>query len=145
MPNEVEEELRSMNPELLRLAQERDGAARLLQDLPVRFSPEEISNEGDQQRSWELTGLVYLNARRWREGLPIFQLLYQRMLATQQKNGKRIHKGMPLCWISDCFSALGCPVHAKRYLLLTLCEDAIRGMGTVNPISTGSYFRHVGC
>ena len=35
MPNTVEEELQSKNPELLRLAQqERDGAARLLQDLP---------------------------------------------------------------------------------------------------------------
>jgi hypothetical protein len=32
-------ELESKAPDLLRLAQERDGAARLLKDLPAGFSP----------------------------------------------------------------------------------------------------------
>jgi len=49
MPNVIEQ----LSADLLRLAQERDGAARLLTDLPARFSPKEIANEGDQQRSWD--------------------------------------------------------------------------------------------
>ena len=127
MPNTIEEELRSKSPELLRLVQERDGAARLLEDLPKRFSPEEISNEGNQQRSWELVGLVYLNAQRWQEALLIFRLLYRHMLAAQKNSGRWVHKGMPLVWLSDCFYDLGYPVHAKRYLLLTFVKTPSGG------------------
>jgi hypothetical protein len=64
------------------------------------------------------------------------------MLAAQIEI-QRVHKGMPLVWMSDCFLRLGRPVHAKRYLLLTLCEDAIAWKGTIPPGSTGSYFRLV--
>lgn len=142
MPS-IMEELESISPELLRLAQERDGAARLLKDLPGRFPPKEIANEGKQQRSWELAGLFYLTTNRWPEALSIFRLLYQHMLRAQEDSGQRSHKGMPLVWISDCFARIGCPVHAKRYLLLTLCEDALREKGAISPNSTGSYFRLV--
>src|SRR6516225_2524629 len=48
---------------------------------------------------------------------------------------------MPLCWVGECFSKLGFPVHAKRYLTLTLCEDALRECGIVSPNITGAYFR----
>jgi hypothetical protein len=50
---------------------------------------------------------------------------------------------MPLVWISDCFQQLGFPVHAKLYLMLTLCEDALRENGLVSPDTTGIYFRLV--
>jgi hypothetical protein len=60
------------------------------------------------------------------------------MIEAQEKLG-RFHKGMPLIWISDCFRSLNCPAHAKRYLMLTLCEDAIRGGGDVSPETTGVY------
>jgi hypothetical protein len=55
----------------------------------------------------------------------------------------RINKGMPLVWLSECYYRLGCPVLAKRYLMLTLCEDALRENGTVSPNTTGAYFRLV--
>lgn len=141
MPD-VAEELRALDADLLQLAGERDSVARLLQELPRRFTPQDIVELGPQQRAWELTGLVHLNAGRFHEALAIFWSLYQHMLAAQE-GGQRVHKGTPLVWISDCFLHLGCPVHAKRYLLLTLCEDAIRGQGTIPPDSTGSYFRLV--
>ena len=50
---------------------------------------------------------------------------------------------MPLVWMSDCFRLLGFPVHAKRYLMLTLCEDALRAQGEISPDTTGVYFRLV--
>lgn len=144
MPEEADVTLNTLYPDLVRLQQERDGAARLLQELPTRFSSQQVSVEGKEQRAWELLGLSYLRANppRPHEALAIFWSLYQQMLAAQEQ-GIRIHKGMPLCWISDCFQLLQWPVYAKRYLQLTLCEDAIRGRGTIAPGSTGSYFRLV--
>ena len=38
---------------------------------------------------------------------------------------------------------LGFPVLAKRYLMLTLCEDAIREKGSITPENAGVYFRLV--
>ena len=114
----------------------------MLDELPNRFPPPEVVEEGGSQRTWELAGLHYFNSQRWHEALAIFWRLYQQMLAAQI-NGQRVHKGMPLCWISDCFARLGCTVHAKRYLQLTLCEDAVRCNGNIPPGSTGSYFRLV--
>ena len=45
--------------------------------------------------------------------------------------------------ISDCFGRLGFKVHAQRYQMLTLCEDAILGQGTISPQMSGVYFRLV--
>jgi hypothetical protein len=64
--------------------QERDSTARLLDDLPRRFSSKEVGEVGGApQRAWELTGLVHLNTGRFHEALAIFPRLYQHMLAAQ--------------------------------------------------------------
>jgi hypothetical protein len=138
----IQEELSALDPEISQLASQRDSTAHLLDQLPLRFAPAQVAEPGPSQRTWELAGLVHLAAERYHEALAIFRGLYQQMLAAQEQ-GQRVHKGMPLVWISDCFLQLGCPVHAKRYLLLTLCEDAIQEQGVIAPDSTGSYFRLV--
>ncbi len=139
---EVIKELGSLNPTVLEMARDRDSCARLLVDLPGRFTPQDVANEGGPQRTWELVGVFHKNSNRLREALLLFWRLYQHMLAAQEP-GTWVHKGMPLVWMSDCFQALGWPVHGKRYLMLTLCEDALRGQGEIAPGSTGSYFRLV--
>jgi hypothetical protein len=139
MLDPVEAEL---SPDVLRLVKQRDSAARLLEDLPYRFTPQDIAEEGPKQRAWELAGVWHKNAGRFYEALQIFWRLYQHMLAAQEKV-HRVHKGMPLVWMSDCFYHLGCPLHGKRYGMLTLCEDAIRGEGKIPPDSTGAYHRLV--
>ncbi len=48
---------------------------------------------------------------------------------------------MPLVWLSDCFFQLHCPVHAKRYLIYTLCEDAIGYGPEKRAKGSGVYFR----
>ena len=73
----------------------------------------------------------------------IFHGLYDHMLAYQEQTGQRVHKGMPLVWISEFHARLGHPALAKRYLMLTTCEDAIRDKGTIPPESTGVYFRAI--
>ncbi len=134
-------ELGTLDPDLLPVFEQRDAASRLITLLPTRYSPAQVAQPpGD--RMWELAGLYFLNSNRVHEALGIFWGLYQHMLEAQGASN-RIHKGMPLVWISDCFGRLGFPVHAKRYLMLTLCEDALREKGVVSPDTTGVYFRLV--
>lgn len=130
-------------PTLLTLVERRDGAALLVEKLPKTFPPERIATATNEQRAWELVGLFYLTQGRFHEALSIFATLYDHVLAAQAESGKWAHKGMALVWMSDCYSQMGFPVLAKRYLMLTLCEDAIREKGIVSPETTGVYFRLV--
>lgn len=87
--------------------------------------------------------LYYVNQHRLHEALAIFQSLYEHMLLFQHDTNTRAHKGMPLVYISECYQRLNCPVLAKRYVMLTLCEDAIAHDGTIPAGTTGIYFRLV--
>ena len=135
-------ELRDLDATLLDLVEKRDSAALLLKELPNRYTFVNVAAEGPQQRAWELLGLIHKDGGRIREALAIFWHLYQHMLLAQQQIG-RVHKAMPLVWMSDCFERLGFTVHAKRYLMLTLVEDALRESGEISPETTGTYFRLV--
>jgi len=136
-----EPEAASLLEKIAPLLERRDGPAALLEDLPRRFPPQEVA-EPAPQRAWELAGVFYRNAGRLHEALAIFWALYQQMLAAQD-GGVRVHKGMPLVWMSDCYARLGFRVHAKRFLMLTLCEDALLERGSVSPDTSGVYFRLV--
>src|SRR5215469_12149820 len=139
LPNKVLEELRTLDIDLLPIFDERDAASRLITLLPTRYPLAQIAQRpGD--RMWELVGLFFLYSGRIHEALEVFWGLYQQKIAGQATLG-RVHKGMPLCRIGECFLKLGFPVHAKRYLMLTLCEDALRECGIISPNTTGAYFR----
>lgn len=130
--------------DLLEPLTRRNGAAILTETLTKKFLPEEVSKpNSDEQRSWELLGLFYFYQGHFYEALPIFKKLYYQMLTAQQKNNNWVHKGMPLVWISDCYSSIGFRSLAKRYLMLTLCEDAIREEGNIATETGGVYFRLV--
>ena len=123
----------------------REGAAILCQKLPQLFKPDQIVHLSTEQRAWELIGLYYFNQDKPRnfEALSIFLTLYRHMLEGQEKLGQRVHKGMPLLWAGECYALSNYAALRKRYLMLALCEDAIRERGTVSPESTGVYFRLV--
>jgi hypothetical protein len=129
--------------ELHDLLDRRDGAALLLRELPKAFPPEKIAGPGLEQRAWELAGLYYRNQRQVHQALSIFAALYDHMLAAQEITSQRVHKGMPLVWMSDLYSIIGFAIHTKRYLMLTLCEDAVAMNGEVSPEASGVYFRLV--
>ncbi len=135
-------ELRKRDASLIPLLEGRNSAAVMLEALPERFTPEQVSTESNERRCWEIVGLLHLNTGRVSEALALFWGLYQQMLLAQRK-GQYVHKGLPLVWIAECFARLNSPVHAKRYLMLTLCEDALREKGSVSPNNTGIYFRLV--
>lgn len=140
----LQAEINEKVPENLRaLLGRRDGAAQLVSDLPKVIRPVDVATASDLQRAWELCGLYFFSRGRVHEALPIFYTLYDQMLTHQEATGIRVHKGMPLVWISECHAKLDHPVLAKRYLMLTTCEDAIRDKGEIPPETTGVYFRMV--
>lgn len=134
-------ELEKLDAELLATLAEVDVVAKLLDFLPTKYPSEKV-REAPGNRAWELAGLFLLHRGRFHEALAVFWRLYEHMLDAQASAG-RVHKGMVLLWISECFFQLGFPVHAKRYLMLTLCEDAVSSGGKIPPKTTGVYFRLV--
>jgi hypothetical protein len=133
-------ELEDKAPELLPILGTPDAAARLLCKLQERYRT--AFAESSPYRIWELAAAHLLQLNRYHEALAVFWALYEHMLNAQHHN-MRIHKGMPLVWISDCFHQLGYSVHAKRYLMLALCEDALLEDGEITPGKHGVYFRLV--
>jgi hypothetical protein len=121
----------------------RDGAALFVQELPKAFSPASVVTESSEKTAWEFVGAFYRIQHRYYEALPIYAALYDQMLTAQEQAGIRYHKGMPLVWMSDCYAGMGYTLISRRYLMLTLVEDAIRESGTISPETTGTYFRLV--
>ncbi len=139
--NPILQELEQLDAELIPILPQTDSASTLARMLPSKY-PSTRAAEPPGDRIWELAGLYFLNSGRIHEALGIFWELYMQMHQAQAVMG-RIHKGMPLVWMSDCFRHLNFPIHAKRYLMLTLCEDALRAQGIISPETTGVYFRLV--
>ena len=132
-----------MPKEFWSLLVDRSGAAKLIKEFPNIFNADQFATDVEAQAFWERVGNFYKNQRRFYEAISIYFSLYNHCLVAQKKTGTRVHKGTPLVWIRDCYSALQFPVLAKRYLMLTLCEDSIRESGRVSPNTTGVYFRLV--
>ena len=134
--------------ELKTFVDRRDGAAKFAETLPEVFPPEAVfqvfgEEKHPNQVAWENVGSYYLQKGRPHEALPIYFELYQQMLRAQDQLGKRGHKGVPLVWMHECYRSMGSPVLAKRYLMLTLCEDSISECGSIAPDTSGVYFRLV--
>ena len=127
---------------LMSLIKRRDGVSQLVSLLPERIGHTMVSTPTSQQNGWGNLGNYYKLNGRYHEAIGIYTSLYEHMLLHEQCTNQRVHKGMPLVWMSDCHAMLGHPVHAKRYLMLTLCEDAIRDKGEIDS-QGGPYFRLV--
>lgn len=138
--------IENLPSDLERFLKSRDGAKDLAVELPKRYSPLAIAKASVQQQVWEAIGLYYFNdaaKRRCFEALGIFYSLYRHMLKAQTELHIQVHKGMPLLWIAECWGAEGFSVLRKRYLMLALCEDAVRGSGNIIADESGVYFRLV--
>ncbi len=134
-----QEEIESLPSECRALLDNRDGGWRLCELLPQHYSPEHVSTRG--ARPWEVCGIFLISQRRFHEALAVFERLYLSMLEYETQTKNHVMKGMPLVWMSDCHHELGRRVVAKRFIMLTLIEDAIASGGTVSPEHHGSYFR----
>jgi hypothetical protein len=132
-------ELSGLTSKLVDVIQRQNSAPLVLNLLKDLHSADAVTQA---PREWELAGLYYLHRGRFTESLGIFLALYELLSKAQESRGW-IHKGLPLCWICDALFALGYVVHAKRYLMLTMCEDAIRERGVITPALGGIYWRAV--
>jgi hypothetical protein len=117
-----------------------DSSSKLVSRISTTFSPEDYTT-GKPQQIWEGVGFYYRSFNRMHDALNLYLAEYQQISYAQEELDIRIHKGSPLCWISDVYKMIGCPVHSRRYIFLTLCEDVIDGSGNVDPKTTGVYSR----
>jgi hypothetical protein len=134
----IRDEIVKLKPDIEDLIDTRDSGAQLLRVLSLNVDPVDVATKGGD-RVWELCGQYLYNNGRVHEALFLFLKVYDLEVTAQVQVG-RVHKGSPLIWISHCFAKLGFLVHAKRYAMLALCEDAVRGQGTV-PLEGGAYFQ----
>lgn len=119
---------------------EMEGAAELAMALPKIIGRTALLDAKKQlQRIWELFGLYYLNQGRVHEAIPLFYALYDRLLDYQEKTHCQVPKGTSLFWVSRCHAIAQRPVLAKRYMMLALCEDAIRDNGEFKAQRSGAY------
>lgn len=129
-------------PEWLELLDNPSGVVVLTNELPSSFPAEKVAEYGtDERRVWELIGLFYRARRQWFDAIAIYSSMYNHFLSYQLETVSRVHKGMPLVWLADCYDALGFNSLSKRFLMLTLVEDALLMNGIVDPAEAGSYFR----
>jgi hypothetical protein len=129
--------------ELYALLDRRDGASELVRQLPRAFAPTSVMEGQPNQDAWTSVAGFYSAQGRVHEALSIYSALYEHMLVAQDETRTRNHKGTPLVWMSDCYRRLGYNLISRRYLMLTLVEDAISQSGNVLPETTGVYFRLV--
>lgn len=146
-PKELREFLKDLGDRvslaLFELIQRADGAAKLLEELPKNFKPAELVANGIEGCPWDLFGCFFRQTGRSHEALRIFSALYRQLLAYQEKTKKRAEKSIPLIRMGLCHMSLNHPVHAKRYLMLTLCEEAIAHRGVVFSEGSGGYYHLV--
>jgi hypothetical protein len=139
---EIATHLEMKHDEIEQVLRARDGAFKLASSLPKWISPAEVASPTRKQTAWELIGRFYMFQNRCHEAIAVFESLFQQMIRYQEESKRRVDKGMPLVWMSDCFALLGCRTHAKRYLMMTLCEESIRHKGKLS-LQEGVYFRLV--
>lgn len=123
----------------------QDCEVRLLQDLQANIKPEELEPtttvNSIQCDVWSYYGALLMLQGKPHQAIKVFDTLYARILTHQVETGRRFHKGLPLFHMSQCFQSLGRTVHAKRYTMLALCEDAVSDQGVLNLQNSGSYGR----
>lgn len=122
-------------------------AQRFIEALPKVYPPSHIIHFDNHpaQGDWVRIGQLFMSQGRNHEALAIFQLLYDNLFVAQEEYrniiNKPAHKGMALYFMGLCYQAMNFPVHAKRYMMLSLIEDAARDEGKVE--TTGVFFQLV--
>jgi hypothetical protein len=123
----------------------QDCLVRLLEDLHEHIAPEDLAPRTETNSTqcdvWSFFGVLLMLQGKPYQALEVFDALYSRLLCHQDVTGDRFHKGLALFHMSQCYQSLGLAVHAKRYMMLTLCEDAVTGGGTLNLRNIGTYGR----
>jgi hypothetical protein len=127
--------------ECARLIEQRDGASQLAVLLRESVDPRETA--AGQSGIWDSCARYYALQGRFYEALSIYSAMYAKLMDMEERLGERLHKGIPLVRTGEIHALMGHPLLAKRYVMLTVCEDAINCKGDIRIEETGSYFRAV--
>ncbi len=134
---EIDAELQA---DFMRHANKDSSVQSLLGFIKSKFPVDNM--HGIAFDAWETLGIYFLSASKNSEALIFFRSFYEHLCETQFVLGKRICKGTPLIWMSECFFRLKFFVHANRYLMLAHCEDAIEKEGVLDR-NLGVYWRAI--
>lgn len=134
--------------DLAKLQIEADCLQYFISELPKRLPPEKIVKWDDEVlRLWETIAGYLMECHRFHEALALLGSLYEHLHRGQKVQQRRIHKGNALLWMTECFFGMGYLSMARRYMMLTLCEDAINfhqdHNTPINPKTSGLYPRAV--
>ena len=134
--------------DLLKLTSAADCASYFIAELPKRLPPERIVKwDDDVLRLWETIANYLMERGRLHEALALLGCLYEHLHLGQKLQHRRIHKGNALLWMTECFARMGFQSMAKRFLMLTLCEDSVNfhedHNTPINPRLSGLYPRAV--
>ena len=124
--------------ELHPLLEKRDGAPEVVAALARMYPPGSVGDYETGQKPWECVSQWYRRRGQDHQAVDVLQALYSQ---PNQCEDPSVHKAMPLVWLSDIYGKLGYRWHARRYAMLTLCEDALRDKGRINAEGGGIYFR----
>ena len=111
------------------LLDQRDGVPRIIVLLRETADPRETAD--GQSGIWDQCAMYYTLQGRFYEALAIYSAMYARLMEMQEQKGERLHKGIPLVRTAEIHALMGHPLLAKRYIMLTLCEDAITSNGNI--------------
>jgi hypothetical protein len=140
--SDLEKKLNKIDPEWFLRMKEPEGGVYLSERLPKVFEATKVGDYGTYEREiWDKVGAFFRASQRFHDAIAIYSSMYSHLLMGQLANNQRIHKGAPLVWLADSYANLGNNYLSKKYLMLTLIEDAITYEGKLDTIKTGSYFR----
>ncbi len=103
-----------------------DGVSEVITRLQRQGCPSCWQEHGPEFKTWWHVGQAYRAIGRVWDAVTVFDAMYEQYLdmeAGVEPNG-RLNKAWATFELSECFAALGCPAHAERYLLLSVCEEA---------------------
>lgn len=132
-----------LRPVLEQATAHPQGLPALLDALDSVAPPNNVNEDNDAMRKWEVCALLLANARRLHDAAALLGQLYLNAIEAQgNSRPKSAVKGTALVWLSEVHLLLGHPALAQRYGMLTLCEDIIAARGDFAGIKNwGGYWR----
>ena len=121
----------------------RDGSDRICELIPEYSEKMSATDLKISESLWGMIGFYYRLQTKYHDAINIYNTHYnylcKRSLSTEEE---WFAKSTPLVWMYDCFNLIGFRSIAKRFIMLTLIEDAIAHEGIIKPTS-GVYPRLV--
>ncbi len=119
-------------PKLADLAEDaRKKVESVVEGLQSVLPPKCVAQSLEAQKAWDQFGRHYGRNGQHYTALYLYRALYSHMARFQvsEKRRRRVDKRLPLIRMADSHEKIGNRWHARRNLMLALCEDAVTHNG----------------